>query len=660
MRTLNSDLLAAQKKSSTAPYVEAQVRERIGDVARLTWERLYGGSETDYFHAATMPGDGSFVRARVDPATSQLLIQRVATPGQGSDFGSWAAIASVSTNAAIALASSGAGVLLFYVDTDGVTIKLRESSDYGESFGSPTTVATASGSVGSLAAGLKSDGTAIVVYSAGATIYRVKRSGGAWGSPSAWSNSVAGVTGLACCYAVDFNVVVTGSDAAGSAKTWTAIYGDGFNQSLDTWSPLMELSRGDAGSNVTFHAPFVDRADLFRLSFVEKYTGSQAYARPLWTHVSRFGDFSTNTWREPVPFDLSCEYGIALAHGGSCAWMSTPSGVWRAFLGGTPLDIGDDVLELRVDTAPFDGRVRMVLRNDDGRYSELTEGEVSLIRPCSQVDLSLGYMTGQGALISGGPRYWIEGWEYDCRPGESTFTLLARDGWWLLRRWRARREYAWSAGESSIFQILSFIFSRAGLECGFLSGSEALTTLKPSFAIHPGEDGLTAVQRLLRMVPDVVRMAGETAVILNPLSDESPGYEYGTDHAILQSRHAVSDRELNRVQVFGQGLMVEGFDWASIDSVYDRLLQAHDLNLTTVAEAQSRADALLREAAMSSPAGEIVAPVNCGQELYDVVSVTDARAGLIAASRRVTGMSAHYSRAAKSPVYQMRLRLGAV
>jgi hypothetical protein len=114
------------------------------------------------------------------------------------------------------------------------------------------------------------------------------------------------------------------------------------------------------------------------------------------------------------------------------------------------------------------------------------------------------------------------------------------------------------------------------------------------------------------------------------------------------------------VQVFGRGLMVDAFDWPSIDAVYDRLLQVHDLNLGTTAEAQSRADAPLREAAMASRSEEIAVPVNCGQELYDVVTLTDARAGLGAAPRRVTGMSLQYSRVAAKPVYEMRLRLGAV
>jgi len=193
-----------------------------------------------------------------------------------------------------------------------------------------------------------------------------------------------------------------------------------------------------------------------------------------------------------------------------------------------------------------------------------------------------------------------------------------------------------------------------------LSSSQALTSLKPSFAIHPSEDGLTSVQRLLRMVPDVVCMTGETALILNPLAGDAASYAYGTDHAILSGRYGVPDRAANRVEVFGRGVVVDAFDWPSVDAMYDRLLQVQDLNLTTTADAQSRADTLLRQAAMASRAEEIVVPPNCGQELYDVVTITDGRAGLDAAPRRVTGLSLRYRRDAAKPTYEMRLRLGAV
>lgn len=660
MRTLNSALLAAQKRASASPYMQVQVKDRIGNVVRLDWERLYSGGESDYFHATTVPGDGSLVRARVDPATSQLLIQRVVDPGPGKDFSVWSSFTTVSSSAGIALAGDGASVLLFYVAADNVTIKLAESSNNGASFGSPITVATASGPIGPLAGDLEGNGTALLLYSAGATVYRVKRVSGVWGSPAAWTNSLATVTGLACCYAIDFNVVVTGTDSSDAAGVWTTIYGDGFNQPLDTWSNLAELAHADAGSNVTFRAPFLDRADVPRLFFVEKFTGSQPYSRPLWTHISPISDFASNTWREPVPFDMSSEYGAAISHSSSHVWLSTPAGVWRAPFVGASLDVSADVLELVEEIAPFDGRLRVVLRNDDGRYNDLGSAANAVVRRGAQINVSPGYLTSQGLRVSTSPLFWIEGWQHDNSAGGGTLTLFARDGCSALRHWRARREYAWSAGQWNVFQLLSFVFSRAGLEYACLSNSSVLTSLHPSFAIHPGEDGLTAVRRLLAMVPDVVRVVGESASGIDPVADQGADYAYGTDHTILEARYRTGDVELNRVQVFGQGIMLDAFDWPSINEIYDRLHQEQDLNLTSYDQAQGRASALLRKAAISSLADELLVPVNCGQELYDVVTVTDPAMGLVAAPRRVVGMSLRYSRRSADPRYKMRLRLGAV
>jgi hypothetical protein len=59
-------------------------------------------------------------------------------------------------------------------------------------------VATASGTVTWLAAGVKPNGGALVLYSVGAIVFSVKRTSGAWSSPAAWTNSVASLSGLAC------------------------------------------------------------------------------------------------------------------------------------------------------------------------------------------------------------------------------------------------------------------------------------------------------------------------------------------------------------------------------------------------------------------------------------------------------------------------------
>ena len=65
MRDLSPALLKAQQEASHIPYVKVVASNRINGVVRLDWERLYEGSEDDYFHSLTIPGDGGLVRVRV-------------------------------------------------------------------------------------------------------------------------------------------------------------------------------------------------------------------------------------------------------------------------------------------------------------------------------------------------------------------------------------------------------------------------------------------------------------------------------------------------------------------------------------------------------------------------------------------------------------------
>ena len=67
MRSLSSTLLAAQKEASRVPCVRVLAKNSLAVVVRLKWVRLYTGGETDYFHALTIPGDGSLIRVRLTP-----------------------------------------------------------------------------------------------------------------------------------------------------------------------------------------------------------------------------------------------------------------------------------------------------------------------------------------------------------------------------------------------------------------------------------------------------------------------------------------------------------------------------------------------------------------------------------------------------------------
>lgn len=609
MRSLSGTLLAAQKAASQVPYVKVEVVDRVAGIARLNWERLYTGGEPDFHHALTLPGDGSFVRARVDSSSYQLYVQRVANPGPGSNFGSWSLFEAVSPASGIALCSQESQVLLFYVGPDQVSLRLRESNDYGASFGSAVPVATAAAPAGWMAAAYSDSGTVALFYSVGGTVYVVKRSGGSWGSPSAWSHSAADISGLACIYDGDWDLAVCGRDSSNSYKVWVCLYGDGYLQGSDTWSSLKEVMLASPDSNTQFRCPSLALPDVFRLLFVEKYTGTEAYSYPLWSHSLPVAGFAANLWREPVPFNFPCEYGLALACHGSYAWLSAPGGVWRALLVPASAELTGDVLLLTMMDEPGGGWARVELRNDDGRYGSPGSGNLAALREGSEIRISPGYRTPAGDEFSAGPAYWVEGWEHTSAGAEARLVLRAVSGWELLRRWRARRQFAWPSGQKNIFNLLSFVLARAGLEFTTLSYSSTLVSHYPAFTISPAESGATAVRRLLEMVPDVLFFRGSCAYLWNPQASDSSIYSYGTGHAIIEGRFGVGGPAANRVQVFGSGVMKDNLDWESIAGVYDRLVQVYDLNLATLAKAEERGQAEMRRAQMASLSGEITEPV---------------------------------------------------
>ena len=658
MRTLSDTLLAAQRSPSAHPYVKVEVVDRRPDVARPLLERLYTGGEDDFHHAATMPQDGSLIRARLDQATGGLYVQRVTNPGPGSDFSSWTPLDTAWTGANIALTSRGSRVLLFFVDTDQVTITLRESDNCGASWGQATTVLSPSQKTVLLAAAIKPSGIPALFYvSENQVMWVTKRASGYWSPPLAWPHTEVWVfKGIACAYGADWDLVICGESLFQENKVWTVIYGDGHEQGADTWSPLRELTRASAGSGVEFRNPFLARPDVFRLSYTEVYSGSSPYSRPVLTFSVPDASFADNLWRDGVPFNLECSYGIALAWSEGYLWLSTPSGVWRGALSPPPLSLTEDVLALHLQEAESGGGGLVVLRNEDGRFNKPGAGTLQLLRCGSQVLISPGHYTSLGAEVSAGPALWIAGWEHSVSGGRCVLRLHLGDGWSLLHGWRARRQYSWAAGQATIRQIATSLLAHTGLALDVLSSSAPLDSYQPEFTIHPGEDGATAARRLMALVPDLLLFRGGEACVKLLQPSDPVDYAYGTEHAILEGRYASTLAEYNHVQAFGLGVTGEAFSWPEVEEAHDRLLQVHDLNLDTETKAQERAQALLQKAGRTATA-EITVPSNCGQELYDVVEVTAAQAGLDARRYRVLGLHLRYE-AERGPGYTHTLRLG--
>jgi hypothetical protein len=223
----------------------------------------------------------------------------------------------------------------------------------------------------------------------------------------------------------------------------------------------------------------------------------------------------------------------------------------------------------------------------------------------------------------------------------------------------------------SVKDILSFVLARVGLKLEVVSQSSVITSYYPDFTISPDTKGNTVITRLISFVPDVFFIEGSIAYLVNPLAEDASVYSYTTPqseaatvHPIIEGRYQLAALKYNRIQVEGYDsgaestIITDSFNWNEIDKVYDRLNKLEDRNIGSVSQAQARGDTHLRQAEIESADGLIRIPVNCGQQLYDVIDITDGRARLDAQKKRLLGLTLIYNPGRGE--YEQRLLLGAV
>jgi hypothetical protein len=667
MRTLTSTLLTAQKQAASIPYMKIEAVSKIAGVDKYSWSRLYDGSEDDYFHTLTIAGDGSMVRARITPVSDsrKLYRQRVSNPGPGSDFSQW-----TYTNqygAVVTAATSlNAEVSIFWIKSNR-EIRRIKSTDYGVNWGSAELIDySQTTAIYGIAAAYKPGGNIAVFIADASTLYIMKYVSGGWQARTAWDKTTGNLSGVACVYDGDWNLLVTGKDTAGNYKMWSLVYGDGGEVSAGTWSALRELASAPAGGDYEYKQPFLDKTDVYRGFYTEKYSGIEAYNRPFGTHTLPGTHYYDGLWIEATPFNLSCEYGLAMAHYGDYGWLTNPDGVWRASLSSQSLNLTEDIVSLRQEIDQAGGILAVELKNDDGKYATPGQGDIAVLDIGCQLLFSPGYRTAAGDEYSAGQSYCLESIEHISAGGKASVILWGKDGWGTLSDWQARHQMRWNktSSDKSVKDIITVVLARAGLKLEVKSQSSTITGFYPDFTVSPNDNGKSVIEKLLSFAPDVIFVEGNKAYLVNPQSADNSEYSYGVEHAILEGSYRQVAWGTNRAQVEGydasQGKMivVDSFDWDEIDRLYDRIRHIEDRNLNTTAKGYQRGEAFLRKAAIAAAGGAMLVPVNCGQQLFDVIEVTDARAGLAAAKRRVLGMTLVYR--PQRGEYKQRLELGGV
>jgi hypothetical protein len=297
MKTLSSTLLAAQKKPDRLPYVEAKVYDYEQGIKRLSWTRLYEGSEPDNHHGLAFDGQGSMHRIRA-AADNKLYHQKITSPGPSSDYSNWSLI----TNdcfAPCAIAAYGAKVYIFYKTTGNVLWKYY-SHDYGQSWDDAQLVSYAD--VLSLAACWWGKGDIVVCFALKSNelngivldtsdqtkSQHVKEFHGAVNHIFLDTYGI-GATFNASTSAIEIVLAARESDTPyNHYDLWRTRFSNTY-----TFMSLESFLMSPEGEGITHEYPDchlpagAQGYETTRIVAVEKFTGTTAYTRPLSCHMVR-------------------------------------------------------------------------------------------------------------------------------------------------------------------------------------------------------------------------------------------------------------------------------------------------------------------------------------------------------------------------------------
>ena len=649
MRALQVELEAAQKAASGVPFVRAIVRTAIRGLTHWRPAQAYSGSEPDDQHDAVADGDFLY-RCRVRAGTPQL---------ERGLSGSWTPMTAQTDSNVVGMDAVGdARVAVVY--NRGAAVYFRESTNQGLSFGAETLVVSTGATPNAIAVAYKnSSGDLAILWEDAATLKRVRRTGGSFGSTASWTQSANSINGLDAVYFSDFLIALTGTDANGRPTVWTLMLGDGAVLGTDTWGRFFVLSQAEADEQVTFQAPFVHPIETYRLTFVEKFSGSPNYTRTYWTVLHAGVTYSPGDWEwmDPAPLDNTTAYGYALAQEpGSplTAFWARPGRVLKEDLPSSTLDMSADLLEARIDELDgLEQRAELVFDNASGQYA----GPPDPIRLHRDVDIGLGY----GALYSRPPRQSITGWEFRREGGRSLFVLHTQGAAYWLARSRPRTTIVHSSVAAD--DITRKAAARAGILLFGASTSSRAQNFNMEWVIHSHQSSLQALEAIGAQMPDLFlsQGGGFSISIHEPKATDATDYDFDSEgHPIYESRTRDEGAD-SFAEILAVGAVGQAFDFTRLD--HDRPLEARrrDPHATLVADADAHASARLRKATLAKDVGELVVPPHVGLEVGDVVAYSDALVSSGQLKARVRSIRTHFRRRQGAPpVYVQRVGLGAV
>ncbi len=681
MLTLTPTLTAAQQQPARLPVVRCIIADQPIEAPRLTWATLYTGTEPDYYCGAAICSDGSIVRVRSD-STGNLYRQRITDPSQAGQWQAWAlARSGVSTGCQVAAAGPGNGVVRLYA-VEGAPgsrqVIACESIDHGQTWGAWEVASTppAGSEVRALAAA--GDWVVYAVDPQGTDpddyLCAVRKVGGSWQGP--WVASARYASINTAGIALEGDQLRAAFYCEDNLELRTA----SFDTVSLAWAEGTALLKAGAGSGYSYLFPWMlaPDGDLPRYVYLyrEYYNGSPAHGRRMMA-ITPCRDYLA----EAIPLPSTSLMQAVLLRGGGYWYLLDSREAYRApiYTGGPTerMDASARVVRLEMQEGsdgaqPLPGgRLSLWLDNTDGALGQAgTPGTTcAALREGSQVALALGYQTSGGEEYGWQPPMWI-----DCicfedgldREGVSRLRVDCIGPVEYLGRARAHRQEVF-AGQS-LGAILQRVWWRV---CGKTDApaTAGLAATVPQLAFQPGESFTSVALRICRRAG--VGLAFRTAPgaetgfdsvqpVVTEIGTGVAAYSYSPGaHPVLRGSYRQGGQVASHVEVFGSGAFGEQLDATRIREMgRDTVLKVVDREAGDNAGAAEVALYRLRWEQMARHSGWIETWANVGQEVGDVVAITDARAGLDSALRRVVGITTRYDR--EQGLLQQRLWLAGV
>lgn len=182
---------------------------------------------------------------------------------------------------------------------------------------------------------------------------------------------------------------------------------------------------------------------------------------------------------------------------------------------------------------------------------------------------------------------------------------------------------------------------------------------KESVRVSIGTSRLAFIRRVIDFTNDVIRYEDDEKFhILKPvLSGDSYDYEYELDgeHTFFTKTQMERLVIPNLVKVWNDDYTSQETHGKDATSYGLRpvVLPIKLQNLASVAEANNLADAILAKLKMHAKTAEAIVPMNCGQEIWDYIKITDTREGTTQTGN-VGAITRHYGHGR----YRMTIKLG--